>query len=55
MTRIDTDVIGRGLERDNNGVDNQQLIEANAAIRSHPVETIGRTLRGYMSAMKKID
>jgi ketol-acid reductoisomerase len=55
MTRIDTDVIGRGLNLDNDGVDNQQLIEVNAIIRSHPVEDIGQTLRGYMSAMKKID
>jgi len=55
MTRIDTDLIGRGLNLDNDGVDNQQLIEANAAIRNHPVEAIGQTLRGYMSAMKKID
>jgi ketol-acid reductoisomerase len=55
MTRIDTDVIGRGLRLGNNGVDNQQLIEVNRAIRSHPVEDIGQTLRGYMSAMKKID
>jgi ketol-acid reductoisomerase len=55
MTRIDTDVIGRGLNLDNDGVDNQQLIEVNATIRSHPVEDIGQTLRGYMSAMKKID
>ena len=55
MTRMDTDVIGRGLDLDNEGVDNQQLIEANATIRNHPVEAIGQTLRGYMSAMKKID
>ncbi len=55
MSRIDTDVIGRGLKLDNDGVDNQQLIEVNASIRSHPVEDIGQTLRGYMSAMKKID
>ena len=54
MSRIDTDVIGRGLELDDDGVDNQLLIEANRTIRSHPVEAIGQTLRGYMSAMKKI-
>jgi len=54
MSRIDTDVIGRGLDLDNNGVDNQQLIEANSSIRNHSVEAIGRTLRGYMSAMKSI-
>jgi len=55
MSRIDTDVIGRGLNLDNDGVDNQQLIGTNSAIRCHPVETIGQTLRGYMSAMKKIN
>ena len=55
MTRIDTDVIGRGMRVPDNGVDNQQLIEVNAVIRSHPVEEIGQTLRGYMSAMKRID
>ena len=54
MSRIDTDVIGRGLDLDNDGVDNQQLIEANNSIRNHSVEAIGRTLRGYMSAMKSI-
>ncbi len=55
MTRIQTDVIGRGLQLDDDGVDNQHLIEVNASIRSHPVEAIGQTLRGYMSSMKKID
>jgi len=55
MTRIDTDVIGRGLDLEDDSVDNQQLIAANASIRSHPVEVIGQTLRGYMTAMKKID
>lgn len=54
MTRIDTDVIGRGLDLDDTGVDNQQLIEVNTAIDSHPVEVIGKTLRGFMSDMKKI-
>jgi ketol-acid reductoisomerase len=55
MSGIDTDVIGRGLELDDTGVDNRQLIEVNRAIRSHPVEAIGQTLRGYMSAMKRIN
>ena len=54
MAGIDTDVIGRGLDLDDDGVDNQQLIEVNTVIRNHPVEAIGKTLRGYMSAMKKI-
>jgi ketol-acid reductoisomerase len=54
MKDIDTDVIGRGLESTSNGVDNAQLIEINNELRNHPVEKIGNTLRGHMSAMKKI-
>ncbi len=55
MANVGSDVIGRGMHPETNAVDNRQLIEVNAAIRSHPVEAIGHTLRGYMSAMKKID
>ena len=54
MTRIDTDVIGKGLTSTDNGVDNAQLIAINETLRSHPVETVGNVLRGHMSAMKKI-
>ncbi|WP_105255321.1 ketol-acid reductoisomerase [Pseudoalteromonas sp. T1lg75] len=54
MRNIDTDVIGRGLEQTDNGVDNQALIQVNAALRNHPVEIVGTKLRSYMSAMKKI-
>ncbi len=54
MTQVDTDVIGRGLGLNDLGVDNQRLIEVNASIRSHSVEAIGRVLRGYMGAMKRI-
>ena len=54
MQDIDTDVIGRGLSGDDNGVDNARLIEVNHALRSHPVEAIGATLRGHMADMKKI-
>ncbi len=53
MKDIDTDVIGKGLTGDNS-VDNQELIAVNTAIRSHPVELVGRTLRSHMTAMKKI-
>ena len=53
MRDIDTDVIGKGLAGDQ-GVDNQELIAVNAAIRNHPVEIVGRTLRSHMTAMKKI-
>ncbi|MEC4087404.1 ketol-acid reductoisomerase [Pseudoalteromonas rubra] len=54
MEKIGTDVIGKGLPNNSNEVDNQTLIQVNAAIRNHPVEVVGNTLRGYMSAMKKI-
>ncbi len=54
MKGIDIDVIGRGLGLNDLGVDNQRLIEVNAVVRSHSVEQIGATLRGYMSAMKRI-
>ena len=54
MKKIDIDVIGKGTSNDDNGVDNARLIEVNAALRAHPVEIIGGTLRGYMSDMKAI-
>ncbi len=53
MTKIDTDVIGKGIAGET-GVDNQELIAVNKAIRTHPVEVIGEELRGYMTAMKRI-
>ena len=53
MAQIDVDVIGKGMSGDN-GVDNQELIAVNEAIRNHPVEIIGRELRGHMTAMKSI-
>jgi len=54
MSKQDSNVIGKKFGPDSNGVDNLKLIQVNAAIQSHPVETIGRTLRGYMTAMKSI-
>lgn len=54
MGTVNTDVIGKGLSTADNRVDNARLIEVNKALRSHPVEVIGETLRGYMSAMKPI-
>ncbi|MCR5084302.1 MAG: ketol-acid reductoisomerase [Succinivibrionaceae bacterium] len=53
MSRQGTDVFGKGLEGDN-GVDNQELIKVNDAIRNHPIEVVGRKLRAYMTAMKEI-
>ena len=35
-------------------VDNAQLRDVNEAIRHHPIEKVGRKLRGYMTDMKKI-
>jgi ketol-acid reductoisomerase len=54
MSKISTDVIGAGLNVKNDGVDNRELIEINEQLRNHPVEIIGKKLRGYMTAMKKI-
>ena len=34
--------------------DNAQLRDINEAIRQHPIETVGKTLRGYMTDMKRI-
>lgn len=53
MTKIDTDVIGKGLEG-NAKVDNKRLVEVNAAIRNHDIEYVGEELRGYMTDMKAI-
>lgn len=54
MKGIKTDVIGKGLSVEDNGVDNARLIEVNTALRSHPVEAVGAVLRGHMADMKKI-
>ncbi|PCH60407.1 MAG: ketol-acid reductoisomerase [SAR86 cluster bacterium] len=53
MTKIDTDVIGKGLQLSNSNVDNAELILVNDVIRSHPIEVVGKKLRNYMTAMKK--
>lgn len=37
-----------------NGIDNAQLRDVNEAIRNHPIEVVGRVLRGYMTDMKRI-
>ena len=54
MPSIKADVIGRGLNLNDLSVDNQQLVEVNAALRDHSVEVVGRKLRGYMTGMKAI-
>jgi len=54
MSTVDIDVIGTKYNQGCNGVDNRALITVNEEIRSHPVEVIGKELRGYMTAMEKI-
>ena len=54
MKKIDADVIGKGLQLGDEGVDNAELIAVNEAIRSHPIEVVGKKLRSYMTAMKKV-
>jgi len=54
MAKTDTSVIGTKFNKGHNGVDNLRLLAVNEAIASHPVEIIGRELRGNMTAMKRI-
>jgi ketol-acid reductoisomerase len=54
MKTVGADVIGKGMDVKDNSVSNKELIEVNRIIRSTGVETVGATLRGYMSAMKAI-
>ncbi len=43
-----------GKSGEDYGTDNAQLRDINEAIRQHPIETVGKTLRGYMTDMKRI-
>lgn len=54
MTKVDTDVIGKGLQLNDLGVDNAELIVVNDNLRAHPIEVVGKKLRKYMTAMKKV-
>ena len=54
MASIGTDVIGKGLSNKDNQVNNQELVEINAEIRSHLVEEVGEVLRDAMQGMKAI-
>jgi ketol-acid reductoisomerase len=54
MKTLDTDVIGRGLDLEDCGVDNLDLIDVNEAIRYTDVEAVGAELRGFMGAMKQL-
>jgi ketol-acid reductoisomerase len=54
MKTVGTDIIGKGVELKDNGVDNLDLIQVNEGIRYTSIEDIGAELRSYMSAMKPI-
>ena len=54
MAKVGTDVIGKGLDVKDNGVDNQLLVAVNSELRSHLVEEVGAELRAAMKGMKKI-
>ncbi|WP_372628184.1 ketol-acid reductoisomerase [Arsukibacterium sp.] len=54
VNSLSSDYIGKGLSQSQTGVDNLKLIAVNDAIRQHPVEVVGKKLRGYMTAMKRI-
>lgn len=55
MQKIDVDVIGTNFNNGKDaGVDNKKLIEINEALRSHPVEIVGKVLRKAMTDMKVI-
>ncbi|MCH8537059.1 MAG: ketol-acid reductoisomerase [Alkalimonas sp.] len=54
VNSLSNELVGKGLSSPQQGVDNLELIAINESIRNHPVEVVGKTLRGYMTAMKKI-
>jgi len=54
MKKADTDIIGKGLNVNDNSVSNRELVQVNEEIRTHKVEVIGKVLRSYMTAMKAV-
>jgi ketol-acid reductoisomerase len=54
MSKQKADVIGKAFAPGSQQVDNRRLLAVNQAIESHPVEQVGVTLRGHMTAMKQI-
>jgi ketol-acid reductoisomerase len=54
MASVDSSVIGKPFSPGDSSVDNLEIIAVDASIQSHPVEVVGRKLRGYMTAMKAI-
>jgi len=54
MAKQSIDVVGTKFNQGSTSVDNRTLNAVNEAIRSHPVEVVGKELRGYMTDMEKI-
>jgi len=54
MAQVDASVIGKPYSIDNH-VDNIELIKINEKIRNHPIEKVGKRLRGAMTAMKALE
>lgn len=54
VNNLPAEYLGKGMNASQHGVDNQQLIAVNQAIRSTAVERVGAKLRGYMTNMKGI-
>ncbi len=54
FANLELDVIGKGLSEATAEVDYSTILAVDAAIESHPVEIIGRKLRGYMKSMKPL-
>lgn len=52
MTTLQAGDLGKAAA--GTAVDNAQLRDVNEAVRSRPIETVGRKLRGYMTDMKRI-
>jgi ketol-acid reductoisomerase len=54
MAKVDTDVIGKGLDLTDTSVDNRTLVAVNAEIRYHLIEEVGQELRAAMQGMQSI-
>ncbi len=54
VSKLSLEDLGSGIREESIHVDNQELIRVNESIRNHPVEIIGKKLRGYMIQMKSL-
>jgi ketol-acid reductoisomerase len=54
VAKLSLQELGEGYTQAGNQCDNQRLIQVNEAIRTHPVESVGKMLRGFMHQMKQL-